>query len=69
MANDKNMQFYTLKYRGTSYYMNIEAKTLKQAKEKFCEIDGISLDAIGRVQVIRKPSFIESMTKVVRATA
>lgn len=68
MVNDINM-FYTLKWRGTSHIRNIEANTLQKAKERFAELEQVKYEYVkGRIQHVRKASFIESMTKVVRAT-
>jgi len=51
------MKKYTLKFRGTNYVKNIEAKTLKEAKEIFARNEGIT--SIARIQNIRKPTFQE----------
>jgi len=51
------MQKYTLKLRNTNYVKNINAKTLKEAKEVFAKIEGIT--SIARIQNIRKPTFQE----------
>ena len=51
------MKKYTLKFRGTNYVRNINAKTLKEAKEIFAKIEGIT--SIARIQNIRKPTFQE----------
>jgi len=51
------MNKYTLKFRGTNYVKNINANTLKEAKEIFAKNEGIT--SIARIQNIRKPTFQE----------